>query len=88
MQVRLSMLCCVERHGGARAESPPLSGLGLQRWTDGRRWSCSRVMGEFLAYDEVRPLPFLKLTVRPAVAEARALNQVVPCGGPSAKRSG
>jgi hypothetical protein len=26
----------------------------MQRWTDGRRWSCSRVMGEFLAYDEVR----------------------------------
>src|SRR5690348_5898474 len=36
---------------------------GIQRWTDGRRWSPSRVLGEFLIYGERSASPNQSHTV-------------------------
>ncbi|KAI0784744.1 Gti1/Pac2 family-domain-containing protein [Abortiporus biennis] len=38
-----------------RNPSVEASGDGIERWTDGRRWSCSRVKNDFLFYQEKLP---------------------------------
>ncbi|KAJ3491224.1 hypothetical protein NLI96_g843 [Meripilus lineatus] len=38
-----------------RNPSLEASGEGIERWTDGRRWSCSRVKNDFLFYQEKLP---------------------------------
>ncbi|KAI0078446.1 hypothetical protein K474DRAFT_1706498 [Panus rudis PR-1116 ss-1] len=38
-----------------RDAASEMSGNGLERWTDGRRWSCSKALGDFLFYQEKLP---------------------------------
>ncbi|KAI0081958.1 hypothetical protein K474DRAFT_1016772 [Panus rudis PR-1116 ss-1] len=38
-----------------RSSSGESNGEGLERWTDGRRWSCSKVKNDFLFYQEKLP---------------------------------
>ncbi|OAX37914.1 hypothetical protein K503DRAFT_692487 [Rhizopogon vinicolor AM-OR11-026] len=40
-----------------RGPSPEATGLGIERWTDGKRWGPSRVRDEFLFYQEKDPEP-------------------------------
>ncbi|KAG1901856.1 Gti1/Pac2 family-domain-containing protein [Suillus fuscotomentosus] len=40
-----------------RGPSPEATGLGIERWTDGKRWGPSRVRDEFLFYQERDPEP-------------------------------
>ncbi|KAG2112078.1 Gti1/Pac2 family-domain-containing protein [Suillus clintonianus] len=40
-----------------RGPSPEATGLGIERWTDGKRWGPSRVRDEFLFYTEKDPEP-------------------------------
>ncbi|KAJ8596581.1 hypothetical protein M405DRAFT_781353 [Rhizopogon salebrosus TDB-379] len=40
-----------------RGPSPESTGLGIERWTDGKRWGPSRVRDEFLFYQEKDPEP-------------------------------
>lgn len=40
-----------------RGPSPEATGLGIERWTDGKRWGPSRVRDEFLFYQEKDPGP-------------------------------
>lgn len=62
MQVRLRALLFPSQAGERRARSLTFAAMRfarvvllLQRWTDGKRWSCSRVMGEYLCYEQVLP---------------------------------
>jgi len=40
-----------------REPNPEATGLGIERWTDGKRWGPSRVRDEFLFYQEKDPDP-------------------------------
>ncbi|KIJ61293.1 hypothetical protein HYDPIDRAFT_116039 [Hydnomerulius pinastri MD-312] len=40
-----------------RGPNPEATGLGIERWTDGKRWGPSRVRDEFLFYQEKDPGP-------------------------------
>jgi len=40
-----------------RGPNPEATGLGIERWTDGKRWGPSRVRDEFLFYQEKDPDP-------------------------------
>ncbi|KAI6165950.1 Gti1/Pac2 family-domain-containing protein [Pisolithus thermaeus] len=40
-----------------RGPNPEATGLGIERWTDGKRWGPSRVRDEFLFYQEKDPEP-------------------------------
>ncbi|KAH7889093.1 Gti1/Pac2 family-domain-containing protein [Phlebopus sp. FC_14] len=39
-----------------RGANPETAGLGIERWTDGKRWGPSRVRDEFLFYQEKEPV--------------------------------